>query len=421
MSHVRVSVTTVALASAALLAPASAGAQWRAEAGVAAGRATLPARLATPSPATGAVSADLARALRSRGPWSLELVGNAGHEALTGGSGGDARTVARIAWSVDGRGGLQLEGGGSVAWRSGTRDPGVDMPNPADTQLVHLAIDRRPKVAPLVRGLTGGLGAWTRARGVLLTASARTTTLGSITEPWEEMRTRIVDSADVRARLDSVTGIWHFDTVGTKKMEQPYIASGERVRRLLQTDVSVGASSGRGAFGFALVGGVRRATLGQGGEGWATLRATWALRGDLALSLQAARLAADAQRALPARRELQLGVLLRPWGRAAPPVALPAAAAPVARSFTVRPAGDGRVTLVLHAPGARSVELMGDFTSWRTVALERGRGDTWQVTLDLARGVHQVNVRIDGGAWAPPPGLGVGDDGFGGTFGLLVL
>jgi hypothetical protein len=231
----------------------------------------------------------------------------------------------------------------------------------------------------------------------------------------------MVDSVDVRWRFDSLGGGWHPDTVGVRRMEQPYMATGERVRRLMQTDVTLGASSGTGPFGFALVGGVRQATLADGGEPWATMRATWAVRSDVALSVEASRLAADARRALPTRRELQLGVLLRPWGHSAPPVALTRAAAPVARSFAAKPEGDGRVTLVLRAPGARSVEIMGDFTAWRTVALERGRGDTWRVTLDIARGVHQVNVRVDGGAWAPPPGLGVGDDGFGGTFGLLVL
>jgi hypothetical protein len=421
MSRTRAYLMTAVLAGVALLAPSSAGAQWRAEAGIAAGRAVLPAHIAAPSPITGAVTVGLARELGRRGRWSIELLGDAGHEALAGGSGGDARSVARVAWSIDARAGLQLEGGGSVAWRSHTRGASLDVPSPMDTTLAQYGADRRPKVAPLVRGLTGGLGAWARARGVLLTASARTTTLGSITEPWQAMRTRLVDSADVLARFDSVNGIWHFDTVGMKQVEESYMVSGERIRRLLQTDLSVGASSGRGPLGLALAGGVRRATLGERGEGWATLRATWAVSGDLALSVQASRLAADAQRSLPSRRELQLGVLLRPWGHSAPPVALPAAAAPAVRSFAVRPAGEGRMTLVLHVPGARSVELMGDFTAWRIVALERGRGDTWQLTLDLARGVHQLNVRIDGGAWMPPPGLGVGDDGFGGTFGLLVL
>jgi hypothetical protein len=193
------------------------------------------------------------------------------------------------------------------------------------------------------------------------------------------------------------------------------------VRRLLQTDFVVGAMSNRGALGLALTGGVRRATLGDGGDGWGALRATWALRGDVALTLQAARLARDAQRQLPGRRELQLGVLLKPWGGRSVPVSLPAAAATRARTFSARRVDDGHVTIVVAAPGARSVELMGDFTGWRVVALERTRGDAWQATLDLPRGVHQLNVRVDGGAWLPPPGLGVGDDGFGGTFGLLVL
>jgi hypothetical protein len=41
--------------------------------------------------------------------------------------------------------------------------------------------------------------------------------------------------------------------------------------------------------------------------------------------------------------------------------------------------------------------------------------------LVIAPGVHRVNIRVDGGAWRPPPGLSVVRDEFGGEVGLLVV
>ena len=35
--------------------------------------------------------------------------------------------------------------------------------------------------------------------------------------------------------------------------------------------------------------------------------------------------------------------------------------------------------------------------------------------------VYTLSVRVDGGAWFPPPGLPTTSDGFGGTVGVLVI
>jgi hypothetical protein len=67
-------------------------------------------------------------------------------------------------------------------------------------------------------------------------------------------------------------------------------------------------------------------------------------------------------------------------------------------------AGD-QVTLRVRAPGARTVEISGDFTNWAAVPLERGTDGWWTVTLPLESGMHQLNVRLDGAAWVVPPGL----------------
>jgi len=41
--------------------------------------------------------------------------------------------------------------------------------------------------------------------------------------------------------------------------------------------------------------------------------------------------------------------------------------------------------------------------------------------LPLERGTHQFNVRVDGGSWGVPPGIGTAPDDFGGVVGLLVI
>jgi hypothetical protein len=64
-----------------------------------------------------------------------------------------------------------------------------------------------------------------------------------------------------------------------------------------------------------------------------------------------------------------------------------------------------QVTLRVRAPGARTVEISGDFTSWEAVPLERGADGWWMVTLPIESGTHQLNVRLDGEAWVAPPGL----------------
>jgi 1,4-alpha-glucan branching enzyme len=75
----------------------------------------------------------------------------------------------------------------------------------------------------------------------------------------------------------------------------------------------------------------------------------------------------------------------------------------------------------VRAPGAGRVELVGDFTDWDPLALQRTRGDTWEITLPLASGTHRLNVRVDGGEWGVPPGISAAPDEFGGVVGLLLI
>lgn len=83
------------------------------------------------------------------------------------------------------------------------------------------------------------------------------------------------------------------------------------------------------------------------------------------------------------------------------------------------PSGDWE--LRVRAPGAGRVELNADFTGWQPVSLTTLSNGWWTLTLPLASGTHQLNVRVDGGAWVVPAGLLALSEEFGGQVGLLVV
>ena len=86
------------------------------------------------------------------------------------------------------------------------------------------------------------------------------------------------------------------------------------------------------------------------------------------------------------------------------------------------PDGDTlRVVLLIDAPRAESVELMGDATDWTVTPLRRMQSGRWRAELKLAPGVHRVTVRADGGAWIAPPGLPIGNDDYGSPVGMIVV
>jgi len=84
---------------------------------------------------------------------------------------------------------------------------------------------------------------------------------------------------------------------------------------------------------------------------------------------------------------------------------------------------DDAVRLTLFAPGASAVEISGDFTDWQPVELRRSttNRDAWQGTFRIARGIHRINVRRDGGAWMAPAGTIRSADDFDGEVGVFLL
>ena len=94
--------------------------------------------------------------------------------------------------------------------------------------------------------------------------------------------------------------------------------------------------------------------------------------------------------------------------------------------FGDRNADTVRVTFMLYAPEAESVQLAGDFTSWdpRDFTLKKvDGGGMWEIQVPLQRGrVYVYNFVINGSRWIPDPkATGIVDDGFGGSSSLLIL
>jgi hypothetical protein len=80
-----------------------------------------------------------------------------------------------------------------------------------------------------------------------------------------------------------------------------------------------------------------------------------------------------------------------------------------------------RVQLVIDAPRATSVEVMGDATAWTITNMSRGRDGKWRTEMNIEPGLHRLSMRTDGGDWIAPPGLPVGNDDFGAPVGMLIL
>ncbi|HTK57001.1 MAG TPA: glycogen-binding domain-containing protein [Gemmatimonadales bacterium] len=190
------------------------------------------------------------------------------------------------------------------------------------------------------------------------------------------------------------------------------------------TDLSVYARR-EGRVALELTGGMRAITApSSSSHGWIGATAELRLGDRLTLVATGGGFPPDPGLGFPGGRFASLGIRL---GRSPRSLLRPPQATPVARplpwpgaTFEVRDAGNGERELVVTAASATSVEIAGDFTDWRPVALAKD-GEKWRVRLSIPRGVHRFNLRLDGGAWRVPPGVAHATDEFGGEAGLLAI
>ena len=185
--------------------------------------------------------------------------------------------------------------------------------------------------------------------------------------------------------------------------------------RWVSTKVELGASVG-------VRGGAHVPAIGGTGNGWGSVAVIAWLASQVGLVLDAGTYPVDLTQGFPGGRFVTLSVRLRtsPQRDSRLATSDDVGRAKGVSSFSVQPGSTGS-TIRVRAPGARTVEVMGDFTAWRPVAMRPAGDGSWYLTLSADSGAHQINLRVDGGAWAVPPGLPVVTDEFGGSFGLLVI
>lgn len=153
---------------------------------------------------------------------------------------------------------------------------------------------------------------------------------------------------------------------------------------------------------------------------WASLSTTLWVTSQIAAVAGGGRVPANPSRGLPARNYANFGVMLAyaPFSKSAVPVTLPAA---MVRSFDLSSSSPGTEKITVRLGGVESIDVMGDFSDWNPLALVRRGRDLWELTLPMSTGVHQINIRIDGGPWLTPPGMPTMKDGYSGDVGLLVV
>ena len=153
---------------------------------------------------------------------------------------------------------------------------------------------------------------------------------------------------------------------------------------------------------------------------WAAGSAVVWLTNRLAAVLGGGRVPANPSRGLPARNYVNLGMMLS--YSSIPRKSVPVTARTAAlREFEVRPLATGTQKITVRVGGVEKVEVMGDFSDWTPLLLMRRGRDLWDISLPVTAGVHEINVRIDGGPWLAPPGLPTRKDSFNGEVGLLVV
>ncbi|MBI2401341.1 MAG: hypothetical protein HYV20_01105 [Gemmatimonadetes bacterium] len=162
-------------------------------------------------------------------------------------------------------------------------------------------------------------------------------------------------------------------------------------------------------------GGWRHGPAGSGVDAasWGGASAAWWLVNQAAVVLIGGSYAPDLLQGLPGGRYLSLAVRVTRRRPAEPSIK------PLGRPVYGKT--DGAGWLRFGIPGAVRVELVGDWTNWQPVAMQRAPDGTWELRMTLAPGVYRFNLVVNGDRWIVPKGVATVDDGFGGETGVLIV
>lgn len=255
-------------------------------------------------------------------------------------------------------------------------------------------------------------GAWRQWRSVIMTLSV--SSFGSREGAKAPSTRREVRPAltGPLAPIDSQRNFQSFDTITV-------VDSGSAGRQHDWRDAQLGLHWSVGRLAFDGLLGTRFSTTNQPNETWGQIQSTFSLGPEVALITSTGVRPSSAAYGIARSRFVELGFRVSPGALRRP--RLPSGVRPTAAAFQVDDAEHGARRLRIRVPGARSVELSGDFTNWQPVSLSHGDGDQWETTLVIAPGMHRVAIRVDGDAWTTPPGIPAVQDEFQGTVGVIVV
>ncbi|HEX8942701.1 MAG TPA: glycogen-binding domain-containing protein [Gemmatimonadaceae bacterium] len=186
-------------------------------------------------------------------------------------------------------------------------------------------------------------------------------------------------------------------------------------------DVGANWRHDAGGLSFGAGGGIRGQSAQSGSSGatsgWGVVEAAAWLAPHVAVAVSGGRTLDDVVRGVP--HTTFAGVVLR--FAAQPHATISARPSTVAGPrITVERVGAERRRLDVHVDSASHVEIMGDFTNWTPVPLDRV-GSAWRLELAIPPGAHRVAIRLDGGPWIVPVNLPRVEDDLAGMVGIITV
>jgi hypothetical protein len=189
--------------------------------------------------------------------------------------------------------------------------------------------------------------------------------------------------------------------------------------------------AGRGVVSSSL--GVRLGEAQRGTTAWGGITVAWPVLADTWATLSLGSYPADLIQNLPSGRYAAFALRL-PHGRLPafrrpppppppPPPRTPDLPVSFRLAMVTGPALDSTNIreVKVWAPGARVVEIMGDFVDWLPVPLIRQANGEWRGYYRISPGLHRVNVRLDGLDLDVPMNWAREKDEFLGTVALVLV
>jgi hypothetical protein len=165
--------------------------------------------------------------------------------------------------------------------------------------------------------------------------------------------------------------------------------------------------------------GSRLPTLGGTAKSWGSASITGWIASRIAVVASAGTYPVDLTQGFPGGRFASLSI--RFGSRRYTPPRAPVLAPLPRSSFMLGNPERGTRQIRIRMPSADKVEIMGDFTGWAPVALQSEGNEWWSVRLPVKPGIHELNVRFNGGEWTVPRGMEKKSDEFGGAVGVFVV